>query len=120
MADLKIPNLNKNSNKFFFKKKFKLRRKNKRKIIRESFYMFSFGLLIIYLNYLIPNKKIIIGNFFENFNNILSQIMELLKYLYEICLVIFIIGSLISALILMLGAFVRFFKIVNKKSQKTF
>ena len=66
MADLKIPNLNKNSDKYFFKKKLSLRRKSKSKLINESFIMIFFSALIIYLNYLIPNKISIFNNLFLN------------------------------------------------------
>ena len=50
MVDLKLLNLNKNSNKFLFKKKLSLRRKSKSKLVKESFIMISFSILLIYLN----------------------------------------------------------------------
>ena len=91
MTDLKIPNLNKKSDKFLFKKKLSLRRKSRRKLINESFIMFSFSVLIIYINYLIPNKLSIFKNIFINFKKLISNILESLPYFYEICLAIFII-----------------------------
>ena len=78
MADLKILNLNKKSDQFFFKKKLSLRRKSKRKLIRESFLMFSFGIFLIYLNYLIPDKKSVFEDLFYNFNKLLIQFLNLI------------------------------------------
>ena len=118
MSDLKIPNLNKNSDRFFFKKKLSLRRKSKGKLIKESFIMFSFSIFIFYINYLIPNKIIIFDNFINNFGKLIANILDSFSYSYEICLAIFIVFSLIFALILMLGAFTRIMKIVKRKSRQ--
>ena len=118
MSDLKIPNLNKNSDKFFFKKKLSLRRKSKGKLIKESFVMFSFSIFIFYINYLIPNKIIIFDNFINNIGKLITNILDSISYSYEICLAIFIVFSLIFALILMLGAFTRIMKLVKRKSRQ--
>ena len=118
MSDLKIPNLNKNSDRFFFKKKLSLRRKSKGKLIKESFVMFSFSIFIFYINYLIPNKLIIFDNFINNIGKLVTNILDSISYSYEICLAIFIVFSLIFALILMLGAFTRIMKIVKRKSRQ--
>tara|TARA_Y100000991_G_C21853642_1_gene297785 strand:+ start:247 stop:615 length:369 start_codon:yes stop_codon:yes gene_type:complete len=118
MADLKIPNLNKNSDKFLFKKKLTLRRKSKRKLIKESLFMFSFAIIIIYFNYLIPNKKLIFENFFINFNKLWNQIWILFDYLYEVFIGIFISASLIIAFILLMGACSRVLKILKRKSNR--
>ena len=118
MADLKIPNLNKKSDKFFFKKKLTLRRKSKRKLITESFLMLSLSILIIYLNFLIPDKKIIFDNFFINVNNLLSRLSEGFSYFYEICLVILIVLSMIFSMILLLGVFSRLIKIAKRKTRQ--
>ena len=118
MSDLKIPNLNKNSDRFFFKKKLSLRRKSKRKLIKESLVMLSFSILIIYINYIIPNKIIIFNNLIHNLNKLIANILDSLTYSYEICLAIFIVFSLIFSLILMLGAFTRIMKIIRRKSRQ--
>ena len=118
MADLKIPNLNNNSNNFLFKKKLSLRRKSKRKLIKESFFMFSFGILIIYLNYLIPNKISIFSNLINNFSKLKANILVLISYSYQVCIALFIVISLIFAFILMLGTFSRLMKVVKRKSRK--
>ena len=118
MADLKIPNLNNNSNNFLFKKKLSLRRKSKRNLIKESFFMFSFGILIIYLNYLIPNKISIFRDLLNNFSKLKANILVLISYSYQVCIAFFIVISLIFAFILMLGTFSRLMKVVKRKSRK--
>ena len=118
MSDLKIPNLNKNSDKFFFKKKLSLRRKSKRKLIKESIVMFSCSILLIYINYIIPNKILIFNSFLNNFGKLISNILNSISYSYDICLAIFIVISLIFAFILMLGAFSRLMKIIRRKSKR--
>ena len=118
MADLKIPNLNNNSDKFLFKKKLSLRRKSKRKLIKESLIMLSFSILIIYINYIIPNKIIIFNNLIHNLNKLIANIFDSLTYSYEICLAIFIVVSLIFALILIFGVLFRLMKVVKRKSRQ--
>ena len=118
MTDLKIPNLNKNYDKFFFKKKLSLRRKSKKKLIKESFFMIFLSLFIIYVNYVIPSKLLIFNNFLNNFGKLINNILDTLSYTYEICLAIFIVLSLTFALILILGAFSRLIKIIKRKSRK--
>ena len=118
MADLKIPNLNKKSDKFLFKKKLSLRRKSRRKLINESFLMFSFSVLIIYINYLIPNKLLIFKNILINFKKLISNILESLPYVYEICLAIFIMLSLTFSLVLILGSLSRILKVLKRKTMQ--
>ena len=118
MADLKIPNLNKKSDKFFFKKKLSLSRKSKSKLIKESFVMLFFSVLIIYFNFLIPNKLSILKGVFTNFSNLITKIFESLPYIYEICLAIFIIFSFIFSLILILGSFSRLLKVLKRKTKR--
>ena len=118
MADLKIPNLNKNSDKYFFKKKLSLRRKSKSKLINESLYMIFFSILIIYLIYLIPNKISIFRNLLNNFSKLFANVLDSISYIYEICLSIFIVFSLIFALILFIGSFSRILKVVKRKTSR--
>ena len=118
MADLKIPNLNKNSDKYFFKKKLSLRRKSKSKLINESFIMIFFSALIVYLNYLIPNKTSIFKNLLINFSKLFANVLDSISYIYEICLSIFIVFSLIFALILFIGSFSRILKVVKRKTSR--
>ena len=118
MADLKIPNLNKNSDKYFFKKKLSLRRKSKSKLINESFIMIFFSALIIYLIYLIPNKISIFKNLLINFSKFFANILDSITYFYDICLAIFMVVGSIFVFILIIGVFSRFTKIARRKTSK--
>tara|TARA_S200000501_G_scaffold360970_1_gene388672 strand:- start:602 stop:970 length:369 start_codon:yes stop_codon:yes gene_type:complete len=118
MADFKIPTLNKNSDKFFFKKKLSLRRKSKTKLLKESLLMLSFSVFIIYINYIIPNKIRIFENLSNNLSKFIANILNSLSYFYEICLALFIFVSLTLSLILMMGAFSRLLKIYKRKSRQ--
>ena len=118
MADLKIPNLNIKSDKYIFKKKLNLRRKSKRRIFTESFFLFILSVLLVYINYLIPNKNLLLQNFPSAFNKSFLLLIDLFSYLYEIFLVIFIIASYFTALILIIGSFYRLFRIFKRKSKQ--
>ena len=113
MADLKIPKLNKNSNKYIFKKKFNLKRKTRKRLFIESAVMFILSLLILYINYLIPNKYSLIQNLPNTLNKFFSLMINLLSNVTEIFLVIFIFISLITSFILFIGSFFRLFKVMN-------
>ena len=118
MADLKIPNLNIKSDKYIFKKKLNLRRKSKRRLFTESFFLFIFSVLLVYINYLIPNKKLLLQNLPITINKSFLLIINLFSYLYEIFLVIFIFVSSFTALIFMVGSFYRLFRISKRKSKQ--
>ena len=118
MADLNIPNLNKKSDKYIFKKKLSLRRKSKRKLLTESALLFILSILLVYINYLIPNKKLLIQNVPTTFNKFFVLIIDLFLNLNELFLVIFIFASFFTALILMIGSFYRLFKISKRKSKQ--
>ena len=118
MADLNIPNLNIKSDKYIFKKKLNLRRKSKRRLFTESFFLFILSVLLVYINYLIPNKNLLLQNLPSAFNKSFLLLIELFSYLYEIFLVIFIFVSSFIALILMVGSFNRLFKVSKRKSKQ--
>ena len=118
MADLKIPNLNMNSDKYIFKKKLSLKRKSKRRLFTESAILFILSLLLIYINYLIPNKDLLLKNLPNTFNKTLILIIDMFSNLYELFLVIYIFVSTVTALILILGSFYRLFKIYKRKSKQ--
>ena len=118
MADLNIPNLNKKSDKYIFKKKLSLRRKSKRRLFIESAFLLIMSLLLAYINYLIPNKSLLLGNLPMTFNKSFELIIELFSNLYEIFLVIFIFASSLTALVLIVGSFYRLFKISKRKSRQ--
>ena len=118
MADLNIPNLNFKSDKYIFKKKLNLRRKSKRRLLTESFFLFILSVLLVYINYLIPNKNLLLQNLPSTFNKSFLLIIDLFSYLYEIFLVIFIFASSFAALILMIGSFYRLFRVYKRKSKQ--
>tara|TARA_B100000989_G_C19436926_1_gene425546 strand:+ start:606 stop:974 length:369 start_codon:yes stop_codon:yes gene_type:complete len=118
MADLNIPNLNTKSDKFIFKKKFSLRRKSKKRLFIESASMFILSISLIYINYLIPNKNLLIQNSVENLNKSFGLLIELFLNLLQIFLVVFIFISLIISIILFMGSFYRIFRIMKRKTKK--
>ena len=120
MADLNIPNLNMKSDKYIFKKKLSLRRKSKRRLFSESVFLFIMSLFLVYINYLIPNKNLLLENLPNTFNRSFGLIIELFSTLYEIFLVIFIFVSSFTSLILMIGSFNRLLKISKRKSKQIF
>ena len=118
MADLNVPNLNIKSDKYIFKKKLNLRRKSKKRLFTESFFLFIFSIFLVYLNYLIPNKKLLLQNLPITINKSFLLFIDLFSYLYEIFLVIFIFASCFTALILMVGSFYRLIRISKRKSKQ--
>ena len=118
MADLNIPNLNIKSDKYIFKKKLSLRRKSKRRLFTESFFLFVLSVLLVYINYLIPNKNLLFQNLPSTFNKSFLLINDLFSYLYEIFLVIFILASSFTSIILMIGSFYRLFRVSKRKSKQ--
>ena len=118
MADLNIPNLNIKTDKYIFKKKLNLRRKSKRRLFTESFFLFILSVLLVYINYLIPNKSLLFQNLPKTFNQSFLLLKDLFSYLYEIFLVIFIFVSSFTALILMIGCIYRLFKISKRRSKQ--
>ncbi len=118
MADLNIPNLNIRSDKYIFKKKFNLRRKSKRRLFTESFFLFILSVLLVYIIYLIPNKNLLLQTLPSTLNKSFLLLIDLFSYLYEIFLVIFIFVSLFTALILLIGSFYRLFKVSKIKSKQ--
>ena len=118
MADLNIPNLNIKSDKYIFKKKLNLRRKSTRRLFTESFILFILSLLLVYINYLIPNKNLLLQNLPSTFNKSYLLLIDLFSYLYQIFLVIFIFASSITAMILMVGSFYRIIRVSNRKSKQ--
>ncbi len=118
MADLKIPNINMNSNKYIFKKKLSLRRKSKRRLSIESAFLFILSLLLVYLIYLIPNKYLLLQNLPISLNKSFVLAIDLFLNVYDIFLVFFIFVSSFISLILMIGSFYRLFRVVKRKSKK--
>ena len=118
MADLRIPKFNMNSDKYIFKKKLSLKRKSKRRLFSESVFLLFLSFLLVYINYLIPNKNLLLKNIPATFYKSLISVIDLFSNLYELFLVIYICLSSITALFLMLGSFYRLLKIYKRKTKK--
>ena len=118
MADLNIPNLNIKTDKYIFKKKLNLRRKSKRRLITESFFLFILSFLLVYINYLIPNKILLLQKLPSTFNKSFLLLMDLFSNFYGVFLVIFIFISYFIALILMIGSLNRLFRVFKRRSKK--
>ena len=118
MTDLNIPNLNFKSDKYIFKKKLNIKRKSKKRLFTESFFLFLLSVLLVYINYLIPNKNLLLKNLPTAFNKSFLLLIDIFSYLYEIFLVIFIFASSFTALILMVGSFYRLFRVFKRKSKQ--
>ncbi len=118
MADLNIPKLNNSSDKYIFKKKLSLRRKSKKVLLTESAFLFILSVLIVYINFLIPNKNLLVQNLPKTFNKSFLLMIDLFSNFYEIFLVIFIFVSSFVALILMFGSLYRLFKVSKRKSRQ--
>ena len=118
MADLKIPNLKIKSDKYIFKKKLSLRRKSKRRLFAESVFLLILSLLLAYINYLIPNKNLLLQKLSTTFNESFTLIIELMSNLLDIFLVIFILVSSLTAFILMIGSLYRLLRISKRKSKR--
>ena len=118
MADLNIPNLKMNPDKYIFKKNLNFRRKSKKRLFIESTLMFFFSLLLVYMTYLIPDKKSLLLNLPNNFNISFKLISDLFLNLIDIFMVIFIFLSLFTSLILLIGSFYRVIKLSNSKTRK--
>tara|TARA_B100001996_G_scaffold319104_1_gene262851 strand:- start:1004 stop:1363 length:360 start_codon:yes stop_codon:yes gene_type:complete len=117
MADLKIPSLNKKNDKYLFKNKFSSRKTNKRKLIIESFYMLIISFLIAYTNYLIPNKSLLFKNFIGTSEKSFLLLIDFFGYILQLLLVIAILISSMFSLILFLGSFYRFIKVLRRNSK---
>tara|TARA_B100001109_G_scaffold29943_1_gene23346 strand:+ start:411 stop:782 length:372 start_codon:yes stop_codon:yes gene_type:complete len=115
MADLNIPKLNMNSDKYIFKKNLSLRRKSIKRLFIESVFMFNFSLFLVYLNYLIPNKILLLQKVPTTLYKSSVILMDLFSNLYEIFLVIFIFISSSITFVLLIGSFYRIFRIINRK-----
>ena len=118
MADLKIPNLNMNSDKYIFKKKLSLKRKSKIRLLTESAFLLIFSFLLVYINYLIPNKNLLLKNLPTTFNNSLILIIDLFSNLFDLFLLIYISVTSIIAFVLFIGSFYRLFRIYKRKSKQ--
>ena len=117
MADLKIPSLNKKTDKYLFKNKLSSKKTTKKKLMIESFYMLIISCLLAYLNYLIPNKSFVFKNFIGTLEKTSLVLIDLFGYIFQSLLVIAIVISFMTSLILFLGSFYRLIKVLRFNSK---
>ena len=113
-----MPRIKNKSKQYLFKNKFNIRRKSKREIIMESFFMMISGFFLLLMNYLIPKKFILINSLKNNLYGIFKNVWEILLYSFEILIVLFISLSLITATFLIIGSINRLIKVFLRKSSK--
>ena len=118
MVDFNIPNLN-NSDKYIFKKKSNFKRKSNKRLLIESILMFFLSILIVYLNYLIPNKVSLLQNLPFILNKSFLLIIDILSILYDVFLLSFIFISWFIVLFLLIGSVYRLFRVTKRNYKKT-
>ena len=109
MADFKM-----NSDKYLFKKKLGIRRKSKKKLFIESSLMFFLSLFLVYINYLIPNKNLLLQNLGSTLNKCFLLIIELFLNLRDILFLIFMFISIPIIVVLLTGSAYRLFRILKR------
>ena len=113
-----MPRIKNKSKQYLFKNKLNIRRKSKRELIKESFFMMIFGLFLLLINYFIPQKMDLFNSFKNNIINILSNMLEILFYSMEVLIVLIISFSVLISLFLITGSINRIFKVIIPKSRK--
>ena len=113
-----MPMLKNKSRQYLFKNKLKIRRKSKGQLILESFLMMIFGMLLLLINYLIPQKKELFDSFIGNIFNIFRNFLEIVFHSLEIIIVLLIIFTFLLSLFLIVGSINRVIKVILRKSRK--
>ena len=106
------------SNQYIFKKKINIRRKSKKELVKESFFMMIFGLFLLLLNYCIPQKIELFNSFRKNIFDIYDNLFEIMLKSFEIIVVILICFTLIISIVLIIGSISRIIKIFQGKPSK--
>ena len=113
-----MPMIKNKSRQYLFKNKLKIRRKSKRELIMESFLMMILGLLLLLINYLIPQKIELFNSFKNNVINTFNNILEILSYSLEIFIVLLICFTFLISLFLIAGSINRIVKLILPRSRK--
>ena len=119
MADLKIPNLNNNSKQYLFKNKLPIAKKSRSKLIKESILMIITALIIFAIGYYIPSQDLLFNGFTGNLNNIYINFILLIKYSFQVILVLLIVLTKIAAGILLIGSLYRIQRVFKKKTSRS-
>ena len=80
--------------------------------------MFILSLLLVYVNYLMPNRNLLLQNFFISLNKSFVLLADLFSNFYQIFLVLFIFISPIVILFLLTGSLIRIIKITKKNKKQ--
>ena len=112
-----MTDLNMKSDKYIFKKKLHLRRKSKKRLCTESAFLFILSLLLVYINYLIPNKKLLLQILTTAINKSFILVIDLFSNVNEIFLIIYFFVSSLIAVILMISSFYRIYRVFKKNSK---
>ena len=113
-----MPMITNKSRQYLFKNKLNIRRKSKRTLMKESFSMMILGLLLVLLNYFIPQKMQLFNSFNGNILGIVSNLFEIFFYSLEILIVLLIGFTILLSLFLIIGSINRIIKIFLLKSRK--
>ena len=113
-----MPNINRKSRQYLFKNKLDRRGKSRRELIKESFFMMIFGLFLLLINYLIPQKIELFNSFKNNVLDTISSFLEILSYSLEILFVLLICFTLLISIFLIVGSINRIVKLLFSRSRK--
>ena len=112
-----MPMIKNKSRQYLFKNKLNIRRKSKRELIKESFFMMIVGLLLLLINYLIPQKIELFNSFKNNVINTFNNLLEILYYSLEILIVLLICFTLLISVFLIAGSINRIVKIFFSRTR---
>jgi len=112
-----MPRIKNKSKQYLFKNKANIRRKSKRELINESFFMFISGISLLLINYFIPKDELF-NSFKKNILNILNNLFDILFYSLEILIVLLISFTILLSLFLIVGSVIRLFRVIIFKSKK--
>ncbi len=113
-----MPRVKNNTRQYLFKNKLNIRRKSKRVLLKESFFMMLFGWCLLLINYFIPQKNELFITFKKNIFDIFSNLLEILFYSLEILIVLLISFSILLSLFLIVGSINRLIKVMLYKTRK--
>ena len=113
-----MPNIKRKSRQYLFKNKLNKRGKSRRELLKESFYMMIVGLLLLLINYFIPQKMQLFNSFKNNVIGTLNNLLEILSYSLEILIVLLICLTLLFSIFLIAGSINRIFKLLSPRSRK--
>ena len=113
-----MPNIKRKSRQYLFKNKLNKRRKSKTELIKESFLMILFGLFLLIVNYLIPEKMKFFNSFKKNIFEVFNNVLEIFFYSLEILIVLLVCFTFLISLFLIAGSINRIVKLLLPRSRK--